>query len=74
MSGTSPAKAAAGYLALAASPTFAVMALATALVGGGPGDAFCGTGPQGWAPGGMAVMYLLMSAFHLSPWLRRRTR
>ena len=47
MSGTSPAEAAAGYLTLAASPTFAVMALATALVGGGPADAFCGTGPQG---------------------------
>ena len=47
MSRTSPPEAAAGYLALAASPTFAVMALATALVGGGPADAFCGTGPQG---------------------------
>ena len=73
MSRASPPEAAAGYLALAASPTFAVMALATALLGG-PAGAFCGTGPQGWAPGGMAVMYLLMSAFHLSPWLRRRTR
>jgi len=74
MSRVSPPEAAASYLALAASPTFAIMALATALAGGGPADAFCGTGPQGWAPSGMAVMYLLMSAFHLSPWLRRRTR
>ena len=73
MSRASPPEAAAGYLALAASPTFAVMALATALLGGSA-DTLCGARPVSWPLDGMAVMYLLMSAFHLSPWLRRRTR
>jgi len=58
-------------IALAASPTFAVMALVTAFTGDGPAGALCGAAPGGWPPGGMVVMYLLMSAFHVSPWLRR---
>lgn len=62
----------AGLLALAASPTFAVMALASALIDRGPAGAFCGTAPAGWPLDEMAMMYLLMSAFHLSPWLRLR--
>ena len=65
---------AAGYLALAASPTFAVMALATALDGGGPMAALCGAGTGGWPLDDMVMMYLLMGAFHLSPWLKRRPR
>lgn len=65
---------AAGYLSLAASPTFAIMALATALTDRGPAGAFCGSGPGGWPLDEMVVMYLLMSAFHLSPWLRLRPR
>lgn len=73
MSRISPPQAAASFLALAASPTFAVMALATALLGG-PADTVCGAGPVSWPLDGMALMYLLMSAFHISPWLWRRTR
>jgi len=56
-------------LALAATPTFAVMAVLTGLAGDGPMQAMCA--PHGLAAvGGMAPMYALMSAFHLGPWLR----
>ena len=57
----------ANWLALAATPTFAIMAALTAMLGGGPADAMCGAGS--WLSG-MAPMYLLMSAFHASAWLR----
>lgn len=73
MSGLSAPKVA-GYLSLAASPTFAIMALASAFTDRGPAGAFCGSGPGGWPVDEMAVMYLLMSAFHVSPWLRLRRR
>lgn len=68
----------ANWLGLAAAPTFAAMALLTAASGGGSMDALCTSqGGQGASPfGGMALMYVLMSAFHAAPWLRllqRRT-
>ena len=56
-------------LALAASPTFAAMALLTAILGGGPLEMFCAAA-RGSPLGGMATMYLLMSAFHAAPWLK----
>ena len=57
---------AAKCLSLAAAPTFAAMALLTSVDGGTP-DVLC----SGGSPlGGMAVMYLLMSAFHAAPWLK----
>ncbi|WFU44678.1 hypothetical protein QA640_20835 [Bradyrhizobium sp. CB82] len=60
---------AANRLRLAAAPTFAIMALLTAILGGGSPDALCST--AGASPfGGMVTMYLLMSAFHLAPWLK----
>jgi hypothetical protein len=56
-------------LSLAAAPTFATMALLTGIFGGGPVDALCST--AGASPlGDMVPMYLLMSAFHLAPWLK----
>jgi hypothetical protein len=56
-------------LSLAAAPTFAIMALVTGVLGGGPADALCSV--AGMSPlGGMMPMYLLMSAFHLAPWLK----
>jgi hypothetical protein len=54
-------------LCLAAAPTFAIMALLTAVLGSP--DALCSV--AGASPlGGMVPMYLLMSAFHLAPWLK----
>src|SRR5262245_28170997 len=58
---------AADWLSLAAAPTFAAMALLTALGGDGPLEAFCAAASP---IGGMVPMYLLMSAFHLVPWLK----
>ncbi|WP_395674415.1 hypothetical protein [Inquilinus sp.] len=59
---------AAGWLHLAAAPTFAAMALATA-VSGGEADVLCAA--AGMSPlAGMVPMYLLMSLFHAAPWLR----
>ena len=58
------------WLSLAAAPIFAAMALASAMAARGPMDALCGPG-SGWPLDGMVVMYLLMSAFHVAPWLKR---
>jgi hypothetical protein len=57
------------WLGLAATPTFAVMAVLTAVLGGGPADMLCSAG-HGISLGGMVPMYLLMSAFHAAAWLR----
>jgi hypothetical protein len=58
-----------GWLAFAAAPTFAVMALLTA-ASGADADMLC-SAAQGASPfGGMVPMYVLMSAFHSAPWLR----
>jgi hypothetical protein len=63
---TRQARGTTGWLAFAASPTFALMAWIAA------NDAspmtFCSSS---FLPlDGMTVMYLLMSLFHLSPWLK----
>ena len=63
------APVAATWLALAAAPTFAVMALLTYL-SGGDADMMC-SAARGTSPlSGMVPMYLLMSAFHSAPWLK----
>jgi hypothetical protein len=54
-------------LRLAASPTLLLMALVTAL--SGPADIVCGAHASPLT--GMVPMYLLMSAFHAPPWLKR---
>lgn len=59
-------------LSLAAAPTLAVMAAVTAALDARAGVTVCGPAP---APvSGMLVMYVLMSAFHLGPWLKRGSR
>jgi len=58
----------ADWLCLAAAPTFAVMALLTC-IHTGDGVMSC-LGADASLLTGMPLMYLLMSAFHLAPWLR----
>lgn len=64
----------ASLLSLAAAPTFAFMALLTALHGGGMPDMLCSAAQAASPLTGMVPMYLLMSAFHLAPWLRLLAR
>lgn len=63
------AQGASRALALAAAPTFAIMAALTLTLGGGPRATMCSGGSM-TALGGMGTMYLLMSAFHVGPWLK----
>ncbi|MFS2180276.1 hypothetical protein ACCC98_30695 [Rhizobium pisi] len=58
----------ADFLSFAAAPTFALMGLLTAATGSS--DMICMTAPDAFPLTGMTSMYLLMSGFHLSPWLR----
>lgn len=63
-----PAIDAAGRLGLAAAPTFALMAWISAV--GAPGMTMC-SAASAFAPiNDMALMYVLMSLFHLSPWMK----
>jgi hypothetical protein len=68
--GNAAALGAADWLCLAAAPTFAIMALLTGLLGAGPPDMLCSAAQEGSPLSGMAPMYLLMSAFHSTPWLK----
>ena len=65
-----PAIGAAELLSLAAAPTFAIMALTTGAIGGGPPDVLCSAARHAFPLSGMVPMYLLMSAFHSAPWLK----
>jgi hypothetical protein len=70
------ARGIARWLCLGATPAFAIMALMTSMLGGGPMDTL-GSAGHGSQLTGMVPMYVLMSAFHLAPWLtlisRRRS-
>ena len=63
-----PKTGAAHFLSLAAAPTFAVMALTTGLHDGSMSTMLCASDASPFT--GMVAMYLLMTAFHLPPWLR----
>ena len=65
--GQAAARGPADWLSLAAAPTFAIMALLTAVPTSGPPEMLCSAASP---LTGMAPMYLLMSAFHLAPWLK----
>lgn len=65
---------AAEWLGYAAAPTFALMALLTGLLDGGQPDMLCAATHDAWPVSGMALMYALMSAFHLAPWLKLASR
>jgi hypothetical protein len=64
------AHALAEWLSLAAAPIFVIMALLSVVLSDGRPELICSTahGPS-WLLG-MVPMYLLMSAFHVAPWLR----
>jgi hypothetical protein len=66
----SAAQGAADWVGLAAAPTFAAMALLTAILGTSPQDMFCSATPDASPLSGMVWMYMLMSAVHSAPWLR----
>jgi hypothetical protein len=59
---------AADWLGLAASPTFAIMALLTAAFGSPA--MLCSATQDASLLDGMVPMYLLMSAFHSAAWLK----
>jgi hypothetical protein len=59
-------------VALAATPTFAALALLSASGGGMP-DMLC-SDRLGSPLGSMTVMYALMGVFHAAPWLRMIAR
>ncbi|MGF1624570.1 MAG: hypothetical protein ACFCVH_06775 [Alphaproteobacteria bacterium] len=66
---TVPSGALGRGLALAASPTFVLMA-GLAAVDSAAVSLICGGGTGLSALTGMPAMYLLMSVFHVGPWLR----
>ena len=57
-------------LSLVAAPTFAIMAFLTGIQDSGMQGMLCAATHGGSPLTGMVPMYLLMSAFHLAPWLR----
>ena len=63
---------AAGWLSLAAAPTFAIMAVLTGL--SGAHDMVCSTVHVASPLNGMVPMYVLMTVFHCVPWLRLMSR
>jgi hypothetical protein len=57
------------WLRLAATPTFATMALIMGVLDGRPMDMVCSAGHESLLSG-MVPMYLLMSVFNSVPWLK----
>ncbi len=64
---------AADCLALAAAPTFALMAVVTGILEGAHQMTCAATMPFA-SLGGMAPMYVLMSGFHFTPWVKLISR
>jgi hypothetical protein len=66
--GARRARDAVGWIGLAASPTFALMAWVATT--DAPRIAICSSASDMRPIDGMAWMYLLMSLFHVAPWLK----
>jgi hypothetical protein len=64
------ASSAAGWLGLAAAPTFAIMALLTGIHSRNMPDMLCSATQDTSPLTGMVSMYLLMGAFHSASWLK----
>ena len=66
----------ADWLARAASPSFVLMACITASDASptAPPAGLCASGSSTLPLDGMTAMYLLMSLFHMSPWLKLASR
>jgi hypothetical protein len=58
------------WLCLAAAPAFAAMALLAGIHGDDAHGMICAAAQHASSLNGMAWMYTLMSAFHLTPWLK----
>ena len=66
----SEARVAGDWPSLAATPIFALMALLSAADASGPAGILC-SAAHGASPfSGMVPMYVLMSVFHSTPWVR----
>lgn len=68
------ASGSADWLSLAATPVFAFMALLTVADKSGPADMLCSAAHGMWPLSGMVPMYVLMSAFHATPWVKAARR
>jgi len=64
----------ANSMALAAAPTFALMVVVTGILDSGAHQMSCSAAMHMSPLTGMVPMYALMSAFHLTPWLRLISR
>jgi hypothetical protein len=60
----------ADWLSLAAAPTYALMAVVTGVFGSGAHQMTCSATMHLAPLTGMVPMYVLMSGFHFSPWLK----
>ena len=60
----------ADWLSLAAAPTFALMAVVSGVLDVGAHQMACSATMHMSPLSGMVPMYLLMSGFHLTPWLK----
>ena len=65
---------AAELLCLAAAPTFALIALISGVSEGDAAGMLCSATRGSLQVSGMVPMYLLMSIFHVSPWLKLASR
>jgi len=64
----------ADWLALAAAPTFALMAVLTGIFESGAHQMTCSAAMHMSPLTGMVLMYVLMSGFHFTPWLKLISR
>jgi hypothetical protein len=62
------------WLSFAATPTFALMAAFAGVSQGGAHQMSCSAATNMSPLGGMVAMYVLMSAFHVLPWLKLISR